>query len=172
MVSISKQESGLVISYSKRKKRDNVKGCAMCQSMKPNTVQPRVLLFPITSKDNQQSLPFQMVAWDLVMDLPQSGEYNSILTITDHGCSKVALFFPCTKKINAEGVVTVYTTKVFPHYSVLWKIISDRDPRFTMDFMHTVCAQLNICQNISMAYHPQTDGQSERANVYMEQYLC
>jgi Integrase zinc binding domain len=105
-----------------------VKGCAVCQSMKPNTVRPRVLLFPITSKDDQQSLPFQTVAWDLVMDLPQSGEFDSILTITDHGCSKAALFFPCAKKIDTEGVATLYTTKVFPHYGVPRKIILDRDP--------------------------------------------
>jgi hypothetical protein len=143
----------------------------MCQSMKPNMVRPRVPLFPIASKDDGQSLPFQTVAWDLVMDLPQSGEYDSVLTITDHGCSKAALFFPCTKKIDAEGVATLYATRVFPHYGVPRKIISDRDPRFTVDFARAVCAQLNICQNISTAYHPQTDGQSECANACMEQYL-
>jgi hypothetical protein len=134
-------------------------------------VRPRVPLFPITSKDNGQSLLFQTVAWDLVMDLPQSGEFDSVLTITDHGCSKAALFFPCMKKIDAEGVATLYATCVFPHYGVLRKIISDRDLRFTTDFAHAVCAQLNIRQNISTAYHPQTDGQSERANACMEQYL-
>jgi Integrase zinc binding domain len=105
-----------------------VKGCAVCQSTKPNTVWPRVLLFPINSTDDGQSLPFQTVAWDLVTDLPQSGEYNSVLTIMDHSCSKAALFFPCTKKIDAEGVATLYATRVFPHYGVPRKIISDRDP--------------------------------------------
>jgi Integrase zinc binding domain len=149
-----------------------IKGCTMCQSMKPNTVRPRVLLFPITSKGNTQSLPFQTVAWDLVTDLPQSGEFDSILTIMDHGSSKAALFFPCAKKIDAEGVATLYATKVFPHYGVPCQIISDRDPQFTADFAHAVCVQLNICQNISMAYHPQTDGQSECTNARMEQYLC
>jgi Integrase zinc binding domain len=87
-----------------------IKGCAMCQSTKPNMVWPRVPLFPIMSKDDRQSLPFQTVAWDLVTDLPQSGEYDSILMITDHGCSKAALFFPCAKKIDAEGVATLYAT--------------------------------------------------------------
>jgi Integrase zinc binding domain len=149
-----------------------IKGCAVCQSTKPNMVWPRVPLFPIMSKEDTQSLPFQMVTWDLVMDLSQSGEYDSVLTIMDHSCSKAALFFPCAKKIDTEGVVTLYTTKVFPHYSVPQKIISDRDLRFTADFMCTICMQLSICQNISTAYHPQMDGQLERANVHIEQYLC
>jgi hypothetical protein len=95
-----------------------------------------------------------MVAWDLVTDLPQSGEFDSVLTIMDHGCSKAALFFPCMKKINAEGVATLYATRVFLHYGMPWKIISDRDPCFTIDFTRAVCTQLNICQNISMAYYP------------------
>jgi hypothetical protein len=51
------------------------------------------------------------------------------------------------------------------------KIISDRDPHFTVTFAWAVCVQLNIKQNISTAYHPQTDGQSERANAQVEQYL-
>jgi hypothetical protein len=78
-----------------------------------------VPLFPITSKEDAQSLLFQMVAWDLVMDLPQSGEFDSVLMIMDHGCSKAALFFSCTKKIDAEGVATLYVTRVFLHYGVL-----------------------------------------------------
>jgi hypothetical protein len=68
-------------------------------------------------------------------------------------------------------VVTLYATKVFPHYGVLQKIISDRDRQFTVDFACAVCAQLNVHQNISTVYHPQMDGQSEHANACMEQYL-
>jgi Chromo (CHRromatin Organisation MOdifier) domain len=97
--------------------------------------------------------------------------YDAVLTITDHSCSKAALFFPCTKKIDAEGVATLYAEKVFPHYGVPRKIISDRDLRFTADFAKAVCGQLKIHQNISTVYHPQTDGQSERANARLEQYI-
>jgi RNase H-like domain found in reverse transcriptase/Reverse transcriptase (RNA-dependent DNA polymerase)/Integrase zinc binding domain len=147
-----------------------VKGCAVCQSTKPNTVQPRVPLFPIASSETQ-AFPFQMIAWDLITDLPKVGMYDAVLTITDHGCSKAALFFPCTKKIDAEGVATLYAEKVFPHYGVPRKIILDQDPRFTADFAKAVCGQLKIHQNVSTAYHPQTDGQSERANAWLEQYI-
>jgi hypothetical protein len=84
---------------------------------------------------------------------------------------KAALFFPCNKNVDAIGVATIYAQHVFPHYSVPRKIISDRDPRFTANFAKAVCAQLNVKQNISTAYHPQTDGQLEQANGRLEQYL-
>ena len=60
---------------------------------------------------------------------------------------------------------------IFPFYGIPRRIISDRDPRFTAQFIKGVCILLNIDQNISTAYHPQTDGQSEQANQRVEQYL-
>jgi hypothetical protein len=94
-----------------------------------------------------------------------------MLTIMDHDCTKAALLFPCSKGVDATGVTAIYAQQVFPHYGIPRKIISDRDPRFTASFARAVCAQLNIKQNISTAYHPQTDGQSEQANAQLEQYL-
>jgi transposase InsO family protein len=115
--------------------------------------------------------PFQTISWDLITDLPKNGNFDSVLTIVDHDCTKAALFFPCNKSVDATGVAAIYAQQVFPHYGIPRKIISDRDPRFTANFAQAVCAQLNIKQNISTAYHPQTDGQSERANARLEQYL-
>jgi transposase InsO family protein len=60
---------------------------------------------------------------------------------------------------------------MIPHYSLPRKIISDRDPRFTSNFTTELCRILGVKQNISTAYHPQTDGQSERTNQSLEQYL-
>jgi Integrase zinc binding domain len=140
-----------------------VKGCTICQSTKPNTVRPKIPVYPITTMETH-AYPFQTISWDLIMDLPKEG-FDSILTIVDHDCSKATLFFPCSKEIDATGVAVIYAQQVFPHYGVPQKIISDRDPHFTMTFARAVYAQLNIRQNISMAYHPQTDGQSEWANA-------
>jgi Integrase zinc binding domain len=137
-----------------------VKGCVVCQSMKPNTVQPKVPIYPITVAE-LHAYPFQTISWDLITDLPKAGSLDLVLTIVDHDCSKAVLFFPCSKDVDATGVATIYTQQVFPHYGVPKKIISDRDPRFTAALANAICAQLNIKQNISMAYHPQTDGQLE-----------
>jgi hypothetical protein len=69
--------------------------------------------------------PFGTIALDFITKLPNSGGYDTILTIMDHDCTKAALFFPCNKSISAEEVAKLYGTHVFPHYSILRKIISD-----------------------------------------------
>jgi hypothetical protein len=61
--------------------------------------------------------------------------------------------------------------KVFPYYGIPNKIISDRDPRLTSKLAKEICQITKIDQNISTAYHPQTDGQSERINQTLETYL-
>jgi Integrase zinc binding domain len=136
-----------------------VKGYTICQSTKPNTVCPRIPIFPIG--DKAPAKPFQVISWDLITDLPKVGTLDSILTIVDQGYTKTAIFIPCTKEIDTEGVATLYAEKVFPHYGVLERIISDWDPHFMAKFAKVVCKTLKITQNISMAYHPQMDGQLE-----------
>ena len=94
-----------------------------------------------------------------------------ILTITDTDRSKASFFIPCNKTIDSEGVATLYMQHILPHYGIPRKIISDHDPRFTSHFGQELCKNLDIQQNISTAYHPQTDGASERTNQSLEQYL-
>jgi len=65
-----------------------VKGCATCQSTKANTTRQKPPLLPITTQRTAQ--PFEHIAMDLIVKLPLSQGYNSILTITDHDCSKAA----------------------------------------------------------------------------------
>ena len=60
---------------------------------------------------------------------------------------------------------------VFPYSGIPRKIISDRDTRFTSEYHKELCTTLGIEQNLSTAYHPQTDGQSERTNQTMEDLL-
>src|SRR5579863_6618218 len=109
---------------------------------------------------------------DLITDLLESNGYNTILTVTDHDCSKAVFFIPCTKTVDAEGIAQLYATNIFPHYRVPKKVILDHDPRFTAQFSRELCQILGIKQNLSTAFHPQTDGQSEQTNQSLEQYLC
>ncbi len=105
------------------------------------------------------------------MKLPPSYGYNSILTIMNHNISKASIFIPCKESIDSTGIAKLYTKHIFPHYGIPLKIISNRDPRFTLALATDLCKSLGICQNISTAYHLQTDGQSEHTNQLLETYL-
>jgi len=107
---------------------------------------------------------------DTKLDTKSEG-FDTILMITDHDCSKAAIFTLCNETIDAAGVAKLYATYVFPHYGLPKKVISDRDPCFASNFCREMCSLLGIKQNISSAYHPQTDGQSKRTNQSLEQYL-
>jgi hypothetical protein len=91
--------------------------------------------------------------------------------ITDHDCSKAAIFIPCKETITAEGVADIYLKYMYPQFGIPKKVILDRDMRFTLKFAKGLCKALRIYQNISTAYHPCTDGQSERTNQWLKQYL-
>ena len=146
-----------------------IKGCVTCQSRKNQTNKPKPPPFPITS--DTYNTPFTSIAMDFIVKLPLSESYNTILTITDT-FSKASIFIPCNESTNAEYTAKLYATYVLPYYGLPTCIISDREPRFTSTFSRELCHTLGITQNISMAYHPQTDGQSEHTNQRLEQYLC
>jgi len=108
---------------------------------------------------------------DFITKLPQSGGFDTILMITDTDCSKASIFIPCHKTIDSEGVALLYLNHVIPHYGIPHKIILDHNIHFVSKFSTELYCILNIHQNISMAYYPQTDGESERTNQTLEQYL-
>jgi hypothetical protein len=126
-------------------------------------------LFPILPIENAH--PFKTITLDFITKLPPSGEYDTILTITDTDCSKALIFLPCHETIDSEGVAALYAAHMTPHYGIPHKVISEWDVRFMSKFTTDLCHLLDIHQNISTAYHPQTDRASERTNQTLEQYL-
>ena len=72
--------------------------------------------------------PFEAITLDFITKLPKSLKYDSILTITDHDCSKASLFVPCMEEITVEGAAELFVQRVFQYYGLPQKIISDRDP--------------------------------------------
>jgi hypothetical protein len=126
----------------------------MCQSTKPHLNHPKPPIFPITT--NLHALPFETIALDFIIKLPNSKGFDSVLTVTDQGATKAAIFIPCKEAIDAEGVARLYAQQVFPHYGIPTKVISDRDVRFTAKFTKELSRTLGIEQNLSTAYHPQT----------------
>src|SRR6266576_4850927 len=122
----------LLVAINATGRKRLCKGCATCQSTNPRTNQPKPPLYPITTEP--RALPFETIALDFITKLPDSEGNDTILTITDQACSKATFFIPCKETIDAEGVASLYAQKVFPHYGVPKRVISDRDTRFTAKF--------------------------------------
>jgi len=66
----------------------------------------------------------------------------------------------------------LYYRHVYPWFGLPQRLISDRDPQFTSHFGKALAKELGITWNLSMVYHPQMDGLTERKNQWVEQYLC
>src|SRR5713226_4650219 len=108
---------------------------------------------------------------DLITGLPSVQGLDAILTIIDHGCSRSAIFLPCSTNITGVGIAQLYLNHVYRWFGLPKKMITDRDPHFTSHFGRALTARLGIQQNLSTAFHPQTNGLSERKNQWVEQYL-
>ncbi len=81
------------------------------EANKINTHTQRAPLYLVATQAEMQ--PFQTIALDFIMKLPLSEGCDTILTITDQGCMKMALFIPCSETITAEGVAHLYLHHVF-----------------------------------------------------------
>ncbi len=146
-----------------------IKGCATCQSHKNNPTNPKPPLFPITT--DPHAYPFETIALDFITKLPKSQGYDTILTIMDHDCSKASIFIPCHETITTEQMALLYATYVLPHYGLPKLVISDQGTQFMAEITRELLKTVSVKQNISTSYHPQTDGQSERTNQWLEQYI-
>jgi hypothetical protein len=139
-----------------------VRGCMQCQTGKANMHPNKPPIQPIMPALNAR--PFSTIAMDFIVKLLVSNRYDSILTIMDHDCTKVVILLPCKEEMDSLGIAQLYLEKVFPYVGIPDKVISNRDLRFTSKLFKEVCDLLKIKQNVSSAYHPQMDGQSEKTN--------
>jgi len=115
--------------------------------------------------------PWEVITVDLVGPLPESQGYNAILTIVDW-FTKAVKFEPTHLELNSEGFARILRDRVIRDHGIPRRIIHDCDPRFISKYIMDLFKLLGTEQNPSMAYHPQTDGQTERMNQTIEQYLC
>lgn len=117
------------------------------------------------------ALPFQTISLNLITQLPSSRGADAILTIIDRGYTRATIFLPCKTMITGEGIAKLYIDHIYRWFGLPDKIISDQDLQFTSHFMKGLTQVLGIQQNISMAFHPQTDGLTEQKNQWVEGYL-
>ena len=99
-----------------------VAGCSLCQQNKANIHPSNPTLTPIPSSS---SLPFRQLSCDLITNLPVSSGFNSLLVMVDYSLSKGVILCPTKKNVTAEGIASLFFHKVFLHFGLYMKIISD-----------------------------------------------
>ena len=143
-----------------------VRGCQVCQQDKAERCKPAGLLQPL-SIPNQ---PWESLSMDFIISLPESQNYTGIFVVVDR-LTKYAHFVAYESPANAEYVAKLFFANVFKYHGLPREIISDRDSRFTGKFWSTLFALMGTNLKFSSSYHPQTDGQTERTNQILEDYL-
>ena len=114
---------------------------------------------------------WEVVTMDLITCLPPTLSGHDAIAVFVDKLTKMAHFAPCKTAINAEEFANLYVKEIVRYHGVSRVIISDRDPRFTGHFLKSVCQLLGVKQSLSTAFHPQTDGQTEIMNRYLQDML-
>ncbi|THH17355.1 hypothetical protein EUX98_g9150 [Antrodiella citrinella] len=148
--------------------RQYVDGYALCQQNKINTHPTTPCLQPIAATT---TLPFKAVTMDFITDLPKSQGITSCWIVVDHNTTKGMVILPCTKEIDALGTAQLYHTEPYRRFGLPDSMISDRGPQFASRVMQELVNLLGVKSKLSTAYHPQTDGQTERINQEVEVFL-
>ena len=143
-----------------------VRNCDTCQRSRTSRHAPYGHL---------QSLPILQAPWqdisiDFMAGLPWSNGYDAIWVVVDR-LAKQRHLVPCTSTVDAKDLADLIIQWVFRLHGLPETITSDRGPQFASHFWVRLCERLQIGRHMSTAFHPQTDGQTERFNLVIEQYL-
>jgi len=110
------------------------------------------------------------ISVDFITKLPLAQGYNFILVVVNR-LTKMVYFIPTTEKISAKGLVRLFRDNVQKLHGLPKSIILDRRPQFAVGLMKELNGILKIKSKLSTVFYPQTNGQTERVNQELEQYL-
>ncbi len=108
---------------------------------------------------------------DFIFNLPKTKDNKRAILVVVDKLTKRAHFIALPAEHKAEDTAKGFYSEVYKHHGLPRKIISDRDVRFTASFWTELMKILKIRSNISTAFHPQTDGQSERSFRTLQEIL-
>lgn len=143
-----------------------VQTCVVCQRTKTFPAKPSGFLQP----NRIPSQPWEEISIDLISGLPESNTCNAIVVIVDR-FSKMIHVTPTTDKISSEGIARIYRDNIWKLHGIPTRIISDRGSIFISQFMDALHELIGSKAAPSTAFHPQTDGQTERVNQEVELFL-
>ena len=143
-----------------------VLGCTDCQRNKSTTIRPVGPLHPLPVPDERGA----SVAMDFVGPLPPDDGFDYILTITDRLGSDIQII-PTVSDLSAEKLAELFFNHWYCENGLPREVISDRDKLFTSLFWKALHKLTGVKLKMSTAYHPETDGSSERSNKTIIQAL-
>ncbi|KAJ1587919.1 hypothetical protein NDA12_001953 [Ustilago hordei] len=150
---------------------DYVASCPVCAKYKAPRHHPYGLLQPLATPDR----PWGSISLDFIEGLPplkkyDSKTYDSILVIVDR-LTKFAILAPTHKTVTAKQTAVLLYGHMVRLFRYPDHMVSDRGRQFISGAWKAFAEQMGVKHSLSMAYHPQTDGQTERVNQVIEQYL-
>jgi len=143
-----------------------IQECFKCQQNKVQHQRKAEELYPLEIPKG----PWQEISIDIIGPLPKLNEINAIVVIVDQ-FTKMIRLKATTTNISLEGIAKIYRDEIWKLHGVPRKILSDRGPQFASKFMKEFTKVLGTKRQLSMAYHPQTDGQMERINQEIRTFL-
>lgn len=143
-----------------------VRNCHMCIRTKPNRRNRQGLLQPLPTPERA----WDYITMDFITYLPKCQGFDAILVVVDR-LTKLRHYIPCHTTDGAEEVARLFTQNIFRLHGRPIDIVSDRDAKFMSDFWQHLSRRLKIKSSPSTAYHPETDGQTERMNAILECHL-
>jgi hypothetical protein len=149
--------------------KNYVHGCGICQQFKIDRSPSHPSFTPIPGATSLR--PFANCSMDLITDLPPADGFDSILVVVDQGLTKGVILVPCNKTLTAEGTAKLLLEHLYKRFGLPDKIISDRGPQFASRSFRELLKLLGVTSSLTTAYHPQSDGATERTNQEIEAYL-
>lgn len=142
------------------------KSCVLCKRNKAPRHRPYGLLRPLPVPLR----PWDSISMDFIEQLPQSGEFDAILVIVDRA-SKQVILIPCDIHITSVQLAELFLIHVFSKHGVPSHVTCDRGKEFISAFFRSLGELLKMKMHYTSGYHPSADGQTERMNQTVEQYI-
>ena len=143
-----------------------VEGCDLCQRMKNRTEElaGKLKLSEVPKKS------WSHLTVDFITKLPVVAGKDAVLVVCDR-LSKMTHFVATTEGTSAEGLARLFQDNVWKLHGLPESVVLDRGPQFVAELTKELNKMLGIQTKLSTAFHSQTDGQTERMNQELEQYL-
>jgi hypothetical protein len=147
--------------------RKYCEACNVCQRTKSSNQKPFGQLRPLPVPKGKWS----NISVDMITGLPMTARgYNAIIVFVDR-LTKMVHICPTTEKITSRGFAEMFLANIIRLHGCPESVVSDRGSIFTSKFEKEFLSGISCKPHFSSAYHPQSDGQTERANQVLEQVL-